>query len=424
MLTLLGMAAALRGAGAIARSWGQMGLLVPGWLGCMTATWMVAGMMGLAFPLWPALLVGLVGGLLEWRTSDPSWIATGDLTLLLAMAVWAIPSPEWREMLPLVGGLAVGWTALEGWARLTPVHLRIASGAAALVIVGVLGARLGTASDPLRPLAPMLPQLTVVPSCEGERVQLETGSVAWYDPPRKRGLHPGALLFHDANSRGAQQPAACSLRRALLDAGFAVLSVDHPGYGASPVPPVNAEIEAWDPLNHQLAGLDWLEGRSEVNSVQVLAGHSMGAVDALRLLGAMPDPALTFLFGLGLLDGPERDDYWLERFHTDRELSERLSEARWREIRDRYYNFRRVIEELPSDHPRIVFVEFGWEWENLRNSREAAFQAIPGAKERWTLPHSSHYFSAFNWYGLLAADAGVIRSVSRGLQEHGANRAR
>ncbi len=417
MLTLLIMAAALRCAGAVARSWDRIELLVPGWLACMTATWMVAGMMGFAFPLWPALLIGFAGAMVEWRSEDPSWIAAGDLILLLAMAVWALPSPGWLEMLLLIGGLSVAWTVLEGWARLTPVPLRVASAAAALLIVGVLAARLGTASDPLRPVARMLPQISVVPSCEGERVQLETGSVAWYDPPRGDGLRPGALLFHGADSRGGRQPAACSLRRALLDAGFGVLSVDHPGYGASPAPPVEAEIEAWDPLAHQLAGLDWLERRSEVTSVQVLAGHSMGTIDALRLLGAMPDPAVTFLFGLGLGDGAERDDYWLERFHTDRRLSDRLSEAQWRAIQERYYNFYSAIEGLPSDHPRIVFVEFGWEWENLRNSRDPAFQAIPGAKERWTLPHSSHYFSAFNWYGLLAADAGVIRSVSKGLRE-------
>ncbi len=417
MLTLLIMAAALRCAGAVARAGARIELLVPGWLACMTATWMVAGMAGVAFPLWPALIIGLAGALVEWRSEDPSWIAAGDLTLLLAMAVWALPAPGWQEMLLLIGGLAVAWTVLEGWARLTPVPLRVVSAAAALLVVGLMGARLGTASDPLRPLALMLPQLTVIPSCEGQRIQLETGGVAWYDPPRGGDLRPGALLFHGADSRGSRQPAACSLRRALVDAGFAVLSVDHPGYGASPAPPVDAGVEAWDPLDHQLAGLDWLEERSEVGSVELLAGHSMGALDALRLLGAMPDPAATFLFGMGLGDGEERDDYWMERFHTDRGLSDRLSEETWRAIQAQHYNFDRVIAELPTDHPRIVFVEFGWEWENLENSRAPAFEAIPGSKERWTLPHSSHYFSAFTWYGLLAADAGVIRSVSRGIRE-------
>jgi pimeloyl-ACP methyl ester carboxylesterase len=305
---------------------------------------------------------------------------------------------------------------------LPPAPLPAAVSTLGIVVGALLLVRVGApASDPLQPLHRMLPHISILPPCQGERVELETGSVAWYDPPRFSSPRPAALVFHGADPRGSRQPAACSLRRALLDAGYGVLSIDHPGYGRSPAPGFDLDLSSWDPLVHQVAALEWLDARSDIDRLGTLAGHSMGAMDALRLVAEGRGGDAVFLFGMGLGGGdagPADADYWFERFHTDRGMSERLTVGQWEEIGVRYYHFDVLIRGVPSEHPLVVFVDFGWEWDDVAASRDPPFRAIPGEKVRWTLPHSSHYFNTFSWYGLHGADVRTIRSVSAGVRKY------
>jgi pimeloyl-ACP methyl ester carboxylesterase len=416
MLTLLALILALRFTGAAARVFDSWVATAGGWVMCCMATWAAAGVAGVAFPIWPVLLLALMGAVLEQRTSDPTWMATGDVALLLVASVFAVPVPGSATLLALAGGLAVVWTVAEAWARLTPVLLRHTTVLVGLLAVLVLTLRFVGPSDPLAPVLAMAPHLSVSAPCEGTRVELEGGSVAWHHRPRGGGPFPGALVLHGAHPQGSRQPATCSLVRALLHGGFAVLAVDHPGYGDSPAPGPDAPVEVWDPLPTHLAGLRWLDGHPSVSEVELLAGHSMGGTDAVRLLAARPDIPRTFLFGAGLTDPSERDRYWHDRFHSDRGLEHRVPFERWLAIRDRYYSFRAAVEELPGDHGHVVFVHFGLEWDNIRASRDDAYESIPGSKEEWRMEDASHYFNTLNWNGLPAADTRVMRRLARVLR--------
>ena len=64
------------------------------------------------------------------------------------------------------------------------------------------------------------------------------------------------LLTHEAAERNAAELAALPQPpQALLEAGLVVLSVDHPGYGRSPLPSGDAGLAGWDPLPTERAGL-------------------------------------------------------------------------------------------------------------------------------------------------------------------------
>lgn len=416
MLTLLALAVALRATGAVLRTGNGHGMRVGGWVLCMLATWTGAGVAGIWIPLWSVVPVAMAGALLEARTQDPRWLAVGDVLLLGLAAVGATPPPPWATFFALTVGVGALASGVEAWARLAPRPLRLVTPVLGTAAAVVLGARLLGEGDPLQPLPRILPSLALSPPCAGERVELESGGVAWYDRPRGSGSHPGAVVLHGADPRGSRQPAACSLRRALGTAGFATLALDHPGYGESPAPDVDAPLEDWDPRVAEAEAVDTLAAKPEVDSVLLVAGHSMGGTGALRLLAKRPAVPMAVLFGVGLTDHEEREDYWYERFHQDRGLDGRMSEERWREIVEAHYRFGPVVGELPQEGPHVVFATFGREWENVEETRDVAYHAIPLSKERWHLPRASHYFSAFTWHGLVAADGRVTRAVAHGIQ--------
>jgi pimeloyl-ACP methyl ester carboxylesterase len=261
-----------------------------------------------------------------------------------------------------------------------------------------------------------LPYIGLTPIHQGERIVLETGAVAWLDRPSGKGPFPGVVFFHGANADGSKQSSAIVLRRALLDAGFVVLSVDHPaGYGESPAPEINDQIEAWDPLPTVLAELKALRAMSDVDKIFAF-GHSMGVREVLRLLSVNVEPKLTgaVVFGGRMHEAPsELSEYWYERFHTDRRIPYRLPKEKIIEIHARFYDGKRIVQALEPDHPPILFVRFGYEWPDVAATRDELYASLPGRKTSWDLGNSTHYFSSWKKFGLVVGDTRVTRLLSR-----------
>jgi pimeloyl-ACP methyl ester carboxylesterase len=218
-------------------------------------------------------------------------------------------------------------------------------------------------------------------------------------------------LFHGNNALGSDQRAAVALRQALLHAGFVVLSVDHPGYGASPPPQDLLELTAWDSLATSQAALEFLRQQDGIERI-VLIGHSMGCKDVLRMLAAGVRVDSAVIFGAGLMDGSDRDQYWYERFHRDRRLVERLPPELVVSIRQEYYNNELLARGMPADHPTVYFVRFGHEHDNIKATRDELFELIPGSKVLVDYD-ATHYFNTYESAGLVLLDTRATRSAGR-----------
>ena len=76
-----------------------------GWILSTTAAWMAAGAAGAWFPVWPLLLLGVVGGFVDARAkSRQLWIA-GDVVVVATLWAglsefrWAVPGDTVRAAL-------------------------------------------------------------------------------------------------------------------------------------------------------------------------------------------------------------------------------------------------------------------------------------------------------------------------------------
>lgn len=387
-----------------------------GWLSLPllpAATWVAAGAVGIVAPAWmPAVATPVVVGLVA-AGRDDRWLLGVDAALVLAAASTSVPAvPAWVAVLA-AAGTAAAWLLVDRAAAASGAPGRVVAlvAAAGIALAGL--EVVGRAGDEyLYSVAETAPGLALLPTCRGERVEVGDGSVAWLDRPRGAPPHPTALFLHGADRRGARQPSACVLRRALLDRGYAVLALDHPGYGASAAPDSGASPEAWDPRRPALEALSRIRASPDLTP-GVLVGHSMGAVDAIRI--ADTDPAgveAVVLVGAAVGDGGQDEDYWHRRFHTDRGLEYRLPEDRWREIERRYYSADRALGELDRGHPPVVFVSVEREWEHLLEGRETFFERIPGEKSRRRLEGASHYLNSFFHRGVMVTDAAVLRGTA------------
>jgi pimeloyl-ACP methyl ester carboxylesterase len=222
-------------------------------------------------------------------------------------------------------------------------------------------------------------------------------------------------LFHGANPEGSKQSSAIVLRRALLEAGFVVLAVDHPGYGASPAPSVDADIVAWDPLPTVLASLNTLRGLPNIDWI-IAVGHSLGVTDILRLLHTKQDLRAVIVFGAALGDSTDSGDYWYKRFHTDRKMDKWIPLDRVLKIQERFYEDGRLLQDIYPQHPPIIFARFGLEWSKIAATRDAWYESIPGRKSLWDLNNSTHYFNSKKFMDLVVCDTRVTHSLATGLR--------
>ncbi len=373
-----------------------------GWILCALAPWIAACAMGAWFPLWPVLLLGSIAALGNFRSIRHAlWIGADSAIVILAGS-FSLPPLEF-ELLGVTAVAATGVGFMVDSALDRSPH-RVRSVVALLpfgacLTLGLIGLMQGRSmTKEVLVFKDMLLQhrlfhIGITPEQRAERIVLETGAVVWLEKPPGKGPFPGALFFHGANPHGSTQSSALIVRRALLGAGFIVLSLDHPGYGLSPAPPHDAGVGAWDPLPTVRAAYNLLGSTSGVNRIFAL-GHSMGSTDVLRLLEVEPGLAGAVIFGGALGDPNARSEYWYGRFHTDRKMDKRLSREAVLEIRKSFYEDGRLLQKLPNDHAPILFANFGVEHSNIIAGRNAYYDAIPGRKEMWNISNSSHYFNS------------------------------
>jgi pimeloyl-ACP methyl ester carboxylesterase len=421
---LLGGTLFLRVVGVAARK-PPHGMLwrVVGWLLCSTAAWLAASAAGAWCPLWPALVVGVIGACSDLLLPRYALWFGADIVVVVLSGLFSIPPLPFVRLLAAalaIAGVGLGLDALlqqlPTWGGKATGVLTLAT-CIMLVLLrpAVVTRGMGSAWRYLQGHGvTCLLFFGLTPTHEGTRLVLATGAHVWLNQPAGAGPFPGALLFHGAHPDGSKQAAAVILRRALVDAGFVVLAVDHPGYGESPAPGAEAPVQAWDPLPTALAAFKLLRALPAVGRVSAF-GHSMGATDVFRLLNAEPQVDYGVVFGASLGDSSDRAAYWHERFHTDRRLRSRLSTERVLEIRRRFYEDGRFVQMLRANHAPIVVVRFGFEHASIVASRDDLYEAIPGRKYAWDLK-ATHYFSSISVAGLVVGDTGVTRELAAWLR--------
>lgn len=382
------------------------------------ATWLAVGSVGTAAPLWLGLAAGAAGVLVSRAAGREEWHLVVDAAVVLAGVAVAVPAVPASLALVQAVVLVAAWAALHAVlaadGRAIPVLAVIGGVAAAYGLQKVGGAAL---DRPLYDVRDAAPHFALVPTCEGDSVSLPGGQVAWRagSPDRDEGL---ALLFHGADPGGSRQPTACGIRRALRDRGFDVLALDHPGYGSSAAPDSAAPIEEWDPLRAVDAALRSVAEEDRARRPLVV-GHSMGAVDATRLMARAPELRGVVLVGAALSPSDTFSEYWFGRFHEDRGLRYRLSREKYQRIADRYYDAGSALSALAPGHPSVSFVEVEHEHGDLLEGRREFFDRLPGGKARVRLGGATHYLNTFRIpvVDAVALDTRVLDRLGEAIDE-------
>jgi pimeloyl-ACP methyl ester carboxylesterase len=408
----------LRVFGTVARQSAGALFYIVGWMLCAIAGWLMASAVGALSPLWLVFVLGVGGALIDFRRSRQVVWSGADALTVVSAGLLSVLRVDYIALLGFaLVGTGIGFLIdlaicrSSNWLRVRALQTLIA-----VSVVGVLvsAVKFSYPSQPRLLLAMLrnggLLHSGILPVHEGKRIVLATGAVAWLDQPSSSGPFSAVLFFHGADTRGSRQSSAIVLRRALMDAGFAVLSVDHPGFGDSPVPTVDSEIAAWNPLPTGLSALETLRSIPGIDKIYVI-GHSMGATDVLRLLRVDRRLAGAVIFGAALDDSAGGSDYWYKRFHTDRRMRHYISRDQFMQIIGEYYNVRSFVQALPLDHAPLLFVRFSQDWPNIIAGREPLYNAIPGPKLDWTIIGSHHYFNSHQWALMILADTRVMRSL-------------
>jgi pimeloyl-ACP methyl ester carboxylesterase len=418
---LLVSALTLRSAGAAIRVKKHgLPILAVGWLLCTIGVWMAAGAMGAWFPLWPVLVLGAIGALSDSRKQHARLWIVSDIIVIVVCGLFSIPplkitSVAGTALVAAGIGFCIDSLLVRSSKRMRAIALALLL--IPFLVIGLTKPRIFR--NGVRLLADMVEHnrlfyVGLTPAHKGKRVVLSTGAVAWLDRPQSKKPFWGAIFFHGAHSNASRQASAIIVRRALVEAGFTVLAVDHPGYGDSPNPSADAGVDEWDPLPTALAALDLFLAISDVQEV-IAVGHSMGAVEVLRLLSISPRLRAAVLCGAALInktDSPERANYWYNRFHTERKMRGRLSADKVLKIRKRFYGEGRFVSILDNNHPPIVLVQFGSEWPEIVAGRKTLYDALPGQKTIWDLSDSTHYFSSYGVAELVLGDTSVTRALA------------
>jgi len=413
-IVLILLVLAVRTCGASGRAPSQHLLVrLMGWVWCLAAAWLAAGLFAAWVPLWPVLAIAVAAAGLEiWRPSHILRVAT-ELVGLLVFFLMSLAPVDWYALLGVVVLLPIIGIALDRWLAAIPRMLGLALVVAPLVGAGVTANTIygGLTAELLRADRTLPLHLGISAPRAGEFVELDGGAAAWLTLPDSEVPVPGAVFFHGAHWAGSHQPAAFAMKLALERAGFAVLSVDHPGYGRSAAPSVDADVDAWNTLSLARAAVNRLRNEPGVDGVYVV-GHSMGNLEVLRILGSGEDVRGGIMLGAGLPDYQSNQNYWYGRFHSDRQLKEQIPRSRWMEIQQRFYDGRNLAASLIPQHAPIVFVQFGIEWQDVKERRGELYAALPGRKRTLDLPGVNHYLSSVGLRGLVLGDTRVTRLLA------------
>ena len=389
------------------------------WLGL--AGWTAGALLQTAVPIWTMLLVGvaltLAAAAFPRQQRVYARSAADFLTIALAGAFSVIPVapvPVIAGALAFaVGGFILDWTSKK-W--LSPrLHAPLLAMPVVLVMSlglqvrqpGNFGSRL-LEEDALFPLRVAL----VIPSA-GQRLPLDQGTAAWLRETPADDPRGTAIVLHGNHRLGSEQPSGLVLQGALLRAGYDVLSVDHPGFGASATPSVSAGWRAWDPTLGALEALRYLRDRNLTDlSETIVVGHSMGVDVALKLVadGGLPVGSV-YLWG-GSLDRPNGPN-WLKGFHRERNLPCCVPEPAMERIREGFYGGGdRFAAVLPRDHAPVHFVRFGIEHADVTRAREPLYASIPEPKQLCDFENVSHYFNTLSVRGFVLIDTLTLQRTA------------
>ena len=249
MTLLLFGALCLRAAGAALRGGSnRTPRYAVGWIFCTVAAWMAAGAAGAWFPVWPALMLGFIGALVDLRLNRRGVWTGADIIVVALAGLFSIPPLGLGLLMGTVVVVAVGGYAVDSLMDRFEKPVRVAMVLLLLLAASVTLKAGSHAVGHVRSFAKgliytgLMPVLHIglAPSRMGDRIVLETGAVAWLEYPAGKGPFPGALFFHGAHHEGSRQPAATIIRRALLEAipsppfGYRELSFNANGGGAIP----------------------------------------------------------------------------------------------------------------------------------------------------------------------------------------------
>ncbi len=388
------------------------------WLG--VAAWIAGAILQAWVPLWEMLVVGLVLASSAWAAARITGANVQYIADFLAVCALA-----WLSVIPvralLVTTAAVAFATagfvLDGvtmrqrrW--LQPYILAVPFPIAVILFFHVrhqdiFGPRL-QAEDPASWL-----RLALVAPKPGRGVTLPSGAAAWLlknpsgDP---RGL---AILLHGNDPLASRQPAAVALQGALERSGYDVLSVDHPGFGGSPVPNAAAGWSEWDPTIGPKEALAYVHSTYRPNRT-VLVAHSMGVDVALKWLADGADLEDAYLFA-GSIDrpmvsgDPQSEDRWIRQFHSDRGMPCCMRLETMRTIRDRFYSGAdHFATSPPQQHVFVHFVRFGIEFQDVARVRDALYAAISAPKAAYDLPGVTHFFNTLTLWRFILVDTGAM----------------
>jgi pimeloyl-ACP methyl ester carboxylesterase len=375
------------------------------------AAWLWTSAWGAWAPLWVGIVPGWAAGVTMSFFRGRYALHTAGAAAALGSGLVSLPSLPIFLLVPAMAGFTwLGWIMdrlYDRSARGGRTAVYFAPAALGLAAAILHPGEMKTLTKFLAASGRHFYAVALASYAPGGKITLDSGAAAWWKRPRRTQNAKGALLFHGADSGGARQPAVFVIRKILMSAGYAVLSVDHPGYGASPLPFPRAEAEDWNPAPTALAAHAFLE-REGARPV-LAVGHSMGCSDALRLAAAGASLEAVVLFGAGRQDA-EREDYWHRRFRRDRRMSEDMPLETFRKVR-RFYDAHAHARALPPYHPPVLFVEFGREHADVAEGRLAVFEAIPGRKARARLD-TGHYFDAVSLGPLVLGRFGSTRRAA------------
>lgn len=383
------------------------------------AAWTLGALIRVWVPLWQDCLLGIfivaVPTLLQQRVGRPLQ-PIADAAIVGSTAILSVlPVDPVRVAIAVVAFTGAGF-AMDAVTRRLSERERKLLLASPLALVLLLILTVGQEDDfgsrLLRQDHSFPLRMALAAPFPGERVELPSGAVGWLlqDPARARGI---AILLHGNNPGASAQPAAIAMQGALLRAGYDTMTVDHPGYGASPLPPLTASWQAWDPVIGPREALAYLRTtRPQLTGDTLIIGHSMGADVALQWLKEQPPVENVWLFAGAITRPPasaqDRDDY-VRLFHQERNILCCIPATLMNAVNEHFYaSAEHYAAQIPESHPPIHFVRFGIEYPDVAVDREPLYSAISPPKTAAELPLTTHYLNTLELRKLALVDTRVV----------------
>jgi hypothetical protein len=422
------IASGLRFAGAATRtSSPAFAVRIWGWGVCALAAWFAAAAAGAWAPFWIVPALGL-GGAAAQRVDDGVAVRVGaDVLFALAAILVSRSAVGVGAAISVLGAYALLGLVVDA----AMARMQKGRGCTAAITTIALFAVISPGRGQLLPgllgedlASPMY--LGVAVGSPGERVDLEQGAVAWVlrPPSNVRG---GALVLHGNDPSGAHGTAVYSIQRALVQSGFVVVSLDHPGYGSSPNPARGGPLASWDPAPAVRGAFDLMQREAPASTPRLVIGHSMGTSDVLRILDSDAPASLAVLMSGAGTNPDGHHAYWHRRFLSKRRIDWTLSKEDWWELDQRYYDNGVLVRRLGRDHAPVLFVQCGVEWPDVQALRQGLWDAFPGDKRLVELDSMTHYLNTFElqprvlrrWFGgrLILADVRVVPRIQRLIED-------